>query len=144
MEPNNNSDDVSNSKNSEAPNQDDNSDSGIISSISEPSVDPPAGRPEANTDTKLNAESKIVGDNDDEDEDEDEYEAHSNASNDTTDDNIVGGSGEVSVEVGVGVGVGVDDVAFTSMSSPVQELEENEINNSFSVRGELYFNPSAR
>ena len=142
METNNNSDDVTNSKNSEAPNQDDNSDSGIISSISEPSVDPPTGRPEANTDTKLNAELKMVGGNDD--EKEDEYEAHSNASNDTTDDNIVGGSGEVSVEVGVGVGVGVDDAAFTSMSSPVQELEENEINNSFSVRGELYFNPSAR
>ena len=140
METNHNSDDASNSKNSEAPNQDDNSDSGIISSISEPSVDPPAGRPEANTDTKLNAESKMLGGNDDEDDDEDEYEAHSNASNDSTDDNIVGGSREVSVEVGVDV----DDAAFTSMSSPVQELEENEINNSFSVRGELYFNPSAR
>ena len=138
METNHNSD-ISNTtttmdtvKNSEAPNQDDNSDSGIISSIGEPSVDPPTGRPEANTDTKLKAESNKVGDED---------EAHSNATNDTTDDNIVGGGGgEVSVEVEVGV----DDVAFTSMSSPVQELEESEINNSFSVRGELYFNPSAR
>ena len=142
METNHNSD-ISNTtttmdtvKNSEAPNQDDNSDSGIISSIGEPSVDPPTGRPEANTDTKLKTESNKVGDED---------EAHSNATNDTTDDNIVsggggGGGGEVSVEVEVGV----DDVAFTSMSSPVQELEESEINNSFSVRGELYFNPSAR
>ena len=142
METNHNSD-ISNTtttmdtvKNSEAPNQDDNSDSGIISSIGEPSVDPPTGRPEANTDTKLNAKSNKVGDED---------EAHSNATNDTTDDNIVGGSGGGGGGGGaVEVEVGVDDVAFTSMSSPVQELEESEINNSFSVRGELYFNPSAR